>query len=38
MWVSEPHADHEWWSCQSNDWSLYLHAEEEPECRVGEPQ
>ena len=38
MWVSETHADHDWWSYQSNDRSQYLNAEEEPEYRVGEPQ
>ena len=38
MWVSEPHTDHEWWSCHSNGRSLYLNAEEEPECQVGELQ
>ena len=38
MWVSEPHADHEWRSCQGNGRSLYLNAEEEAEYRVGEPQ
>ena len=35
---SNAYAGHELWSCQFNGPSLYFNAEEEPECREGEPQ